>query len=153
MPSKPPIQNRRNSAQGEFAKKKEEHRNWLSQWKDRAVLMLPTGAPADARARLRKAIEKELTPYGPKDPVGEITDIVTAIVEKEKTRLQEKKRGSVYRWVVPALGIAAVALKTSPGQKLIKKGVALIEDKLSNWIQKDANAKDPKDGSKGSSRR
>jgi len=77
-----------------------ERREWLAQWKERAVSRLPLTAPVEAKVQLRRQVEKALHGHGPDDSSAEIEDIVAVLAqhigdqigqaEKDQERQQQK---------------------------------------------------------------
>ena len=139
MPRKPNIRAR---TQGDPTSDKiAERRAWLSDWKQRAILMLPREAPAGTRAQLRKDVEKALAQHGPGDPFHEVSDIVIGLAQEEVGRLQEKNMGGFSAWVVPAIALAATAVQTPEVQKAIGKGFQSLKTRLTDWIKKEPPGK------------
>ena len=54
----------------------------MSEWKERAVQALPTVVPVDIKVAVRRAVETALAAYGPEDPVAELQDLVTTVVDE-----------------------------------------------------------------------
>ncbi len=99
MPRPTPIRSRRPAPprDAEQPTMTPERRAWLSGWKERAVKALPTMVPVDAKVATRQAVETALAAYGPEDPVAELQDLVTTVVDEimgqwtAKTRSQERE--------------------------------------------------------------
>jgi len=71
-----------------------EQREWLARWKEEAVNQLPLTAPPEAKAQLRQEVEQALVQYGPADDSREILDIVTALAQQARRRIEEAQEAS-----------------------------------------------------------
>lgn len=71
-----------------------EQREWLARWKEEAVNQLPLTAPPEAKAQLRQEVEQALVQYGPADASREILDIVTALAQQARRRIEEAQEAS-----------------------------------------------------------
>ncbi len=64
-----------------------ERRQWLSQWKKRAVDQLPPDPPRSLKVQLRTDVERALAHFRPSDDEEEVRDVVDSAVDDALNRL------------------------------------------------------------------
>ena len=65
----------------------DERRQWLSQWKKRAIEQLPTDTPRPLKVQLRADVDRALGHFRPGDDEEEVRDVVESAVEDTLKRL------------------------------------------------------------------
>src|SRR5438128_2509330 len=65
----------------------DERRQWLSQWKKRAIEQLPTDTPRPLKVQLRADVDRALGHFRPGDDEEEVRDVVESAVDDTLKRL------------------------------------------------------------------
>lgn len=94
-----------------------ERRQWLSDWKDRAVSRLPLTAPVEAKVQLRREVEEALRAYGPGDSSAEVEDLITVLVQHTRDQLERTSKDQQRaRQKIVLLTLADVVLEIAIGR-------------------------------------